>query len=40
MVLWVGWEIQPSATGSYRPILLKKAASNSTPEKYLPEIEI
>lgn len=26
--------------GGYRPILLKKAASNSTAEKYAPEIEL
>jgi hypothetical protein len=28
------------AEGGNRPILLKKSASNSTPEKYAPEIEI
>jgi hypothetical protein len=30
----------PLVTGCNRPILLKKPASNSAPEKYTPEIEI
>ena len=36
--LWVGYCLY--ATGSNRPIVLKKWASNSTAEKYAPEIEI